>query len=148
MGEQVSKVAIGPKSNGNLSSGEGNSDLKDPSNAKRAKQELYELFLEDKILHVAIAEELGDKLEKVRAENKRLKEELEAYKKLNVDPAEREEVRPEISSPEATSSRTRSGKRSGAREEETVSLKEKISKIAEKLSATQKRLRSKSREAD
>lgn len=58
-------------------------DFKNPMNAARARRELYSLFLQDKIVHSSVAQELHDKIERLQTENTALKKQLEEYKQWN-----------------------------------------------------------------
>jgi hypothetical protein len=85
MGNTESKVEIGPKSSleRGLEMTNTEIDYKDPQNSKKAKKELYALFLDDKLVHVSRVEESTERISQLEESNKRLQEELDNYKKLN-----------------------------------------------------------------
>lgn len=81
---------VGPKSSheeGNTGpNGEAKAiDYKDPTNAKRAKDELYNLFLEGKITHNSRIEELEAKLQECMNANARLRTRLQLLDGGNTD---------------------------------------------------------------
>lgn len=79
MGAENSKpLTIGSKSKNYIIDDE-NIDYKDKKYARKAKEELYELFMENKIVHVSVYKELeknNQKLNKEINENKKTIEEL------------------------------------------------------------------------
>jgi len=85
MGNDISKTQIGPKSQriDSLKLSDAEIDYKQEKNAGIAKKELYDLFLDDKIVHVSKIEEALDKIEIMKNETDSLKQELENYKKFN-----------------------------------------------------------------
>jgi len=60
-----------------------NHDYKHKNNSRKAKNELYDLFLEDKIVHAENMEKLMNQYEALEKENKRLKSIIENYQKVN-----------------------------------------------------------------
>jgi hypothetical protein len=61
-------------------------DYKDPVNMYRAKEELYTLFLEGKIVHLEKLEKLEDELKEVRGENEKLKRKMqEELERRNIE---------------------------------------------------------------
>jgi len=65
-------------------------DYKDPRFMKRAKNELYDLFQQDKIVHREVIMDLDKEIESMEkelkalaSENKHLKEQLQKYQELN-----------------------------------------------------------------
>jgi chromatin segregation and condensation protein Rec8/ScpA/Scc1 (kleisin family) len=78
-------TAVGPKST-HKDEGSDEVDYKDPRNEARARNELYNLFQEDKIVHVAKLEEAEDKIQRLERENAELKSTLDKYRKLNESP--------------------------------------------------------------
>ena len=74
---QIESVEIGAKSTRREDGSEGDVDFKDPKNSSKAKKELYNLFLEDKLILASSVIEAMDRLENLQAENKRLKTELD-----------------------------------------------------------------------
>ena len=85
MGANAS-TAVGPKSTHKEESSD-EVDYKDPRNEQRAKAELYTLFQEDKIIHVAKLEEAEARIQTLERENAELKSTLDKYKTLNQLPA-------------------------------------------------------------
>jgi hypothetical protein len=82
----VQDVEIGAKSTHKAETplAEEEVDFKDPRNSARAKKELYALFLEDKLIHSAKAQELKDENEALKEEIATLKRRLEEYTRWNL----------------------------------------------------------------
>jgi hypothetical protein len=101
MGTTDSKISIGTKSTKTQNDTDENIDYKNEKNMRKAKNELYYLFLNDKLIHVEKIEEIQtemDKLKKefeiMKSENKELLGKLQAYDNLNKSNDEKSETRP------------------------------------------------------
>lgn len=54
---------------------------KTPKYAKKAKNELYELFLQDKLVHISAVQEELNKIAQLQADNEVLQRDVELFKK-------------------------------------------------------------------
>lgn len=82
MGSDISKP-IGPRSNHNDLLDNEEIDYRDPINAQKAKNELYALFIDDKIVHISRLDEAENKIAEMEKKIKALEGEVEKYKKIN-----------------------------------------------------------------
>ena len=93
MGATLSAPLVGPKSS--LDEGKDNKsgelkqvDYKDPANSSKAKEELYTLFLEGKIVQVSQVEELEAKLKEVISANNKLRARIQSEEvQRNMEPS-------------------------------------------------------------
>lgn len=85
MGNETSKSYYGPKLKTKLNFE--TIHVKDPNNIKSVKKELYDLFLEDKLIHIDMVldetKKLENVIEDIKTENKTLKVSLEKFKAEN-----------------------------------------------------------------
>ena len=84
MGIEHSSHYRGHRSRHGLIFGENNNNYKDSRYAKKAKNELYELFLQDKITHVHIVQEELNKIAQLQADNESMAKDIERLKAREV----------------------------------------------------------------
>ena len=82
MGQDFSKLEIGPRSSRVEVIKDVNTeiDYKNTNNTSAAKKELYELFMDDKIVHISKLEEAEDKLEQEQKNHSYIRQEFNNYK--------------------------------------------------------------------
>jgi hypothetical protein len=82
MGQEQS-LYIGNRSLKNNILDDSEIDYKSPENKTKAKNELYSLFIDEKLVHITKIKEIDMEISKLHEEIYNLKKEIHGYKKLN-----------------------------------------------------------------